>query len=258
MIPTVFTWGYEGWGNATPECDRAFRAVEAARGFEPPVFVDVRARRQVRAVGFQDDAFQRVVGRDRYRWLPGLGNEAVRTGRGAMRLRRTGDAVELLGIVLAAARQKRRVVFFCSCPSPEGCAWCHRQLVRRALLREARRFDQSLRVQEWPGGDLTSRVRAEVRVTPELFRKVRGSQRQVLLGKGLPPVELLALPPYSLVRLRARGEQQLVSALPARVHAGRWMLPIGLGNVLSEDRAEDVLPSARRERRTGRLEAVSQ
>ena len=194
MIPTVFSWGYEGWGNATRELARSFKAVEASRGFGPPVFVDVRARRQVRAIGFQEDAFQRVVGRDGYRWLPGLGNDAIRTGRGSKRLWRPGDAVELLGIVLAAARQNRRVLFFCSCGSPKWCANCHRRLVRQALLREARRLEQPLRIQEWPGGELSPRVRAEVRVTPEVLAKVRRGRTTVPLGKGLPSVDLLALP----------------------------------------------------------------
>src|SRR5690348_10296790 len=69
---TVFSWGYEGWGNATAELVRAFDVVEAAHGYEPPVFVDIRARRQVRAVGFRDDTFERRLGRDRHRWMRGL------------------------------------------------------------------------------------------------------------------------------------------------------------------------------------------
>jgi hypothetical protein len=255
MTPTVFTWGYEGWGNATRELDRAFRAVEAARGFAPPVFVDVRARRQVRAIGFRDDVFQqRVVGRERYRWLRGLGNEQVRTGRGPMRLRRRGDVAELLGIVLAAARQGRRVLFFCSCQSPERCGTCHRQLVRNALLREARRIDQPLRIQEWPGGTLSSRVRTEVRVAAEVLTQVRRGRKTVPLGKGLPPVELLSLPHYSLVRLRSREDVQLVSVLPARAGARGWHLPIGLFPVHPADTSTLLGEAARRIRRRDRLE----
>jgi hypothetical protein len=172
-----------------------------------------------------------------------------------MRLRRPGDAAELLGIVLAAARQRRRLVFFCSCPSPEGSAWCHRHLARRALLREAARINQPLRIEEWPGGTLPLRIRAEVRVTPEALAAIRRGRKTVPLGKGFPSVELLDLPSYSLVLLRARQDEQLVSVLPARFSARGWDLPIGLGSVLPEDKAKDLLPSAQRERRYGRLEA---
>jgi hypothetical protein len=37
---TIFTWGYYGWGNATPQLVEAVDAVETSRGFEPPIFVD--------------------------------------------------------------------------------------------------------------------------------------------------------------------------------------------------------------------------
>ena len=46
---TIFTWGYYGWGNATPQLLAAVDAVETNRGFEPPNFVDIRIRRTVRA-----------------------------------------------------------------------------------------------------------------------------------------------------------------------------------------------------------------
>jgi hypothetical protein len=49
-------WGYWGWGGSTRELVEAFDAAEAMRGYEPAVFVDARARRQVRAVGFRGDA----------------------------------------------------------------------------------------------------------------------------------------------------------------------------------------------------------
>jgi hypothetical protein len=49
---TIFTWGYYGWGNATPQLVESVDAVETSRGFEPPIFVDIRIRRNVRAKGF--------------------------------------------------------------------------------------------------------------------------------------------------------------------------------------------------------------
>jgi hypothetical protein len=47
---TLFTWGYYGWGNATPQLVEAVDAVEHSRGFAPPLFVDIRIRRSVRAI----------------------------------------------------------------------------------------------------------------------------------------------------------------------------------------------------------------
>jgi len=32
----VFTFGYRGWGNHTPQLVEAVDAVETSRGFEPP------------------------------------------------------------------------------------------------------------------------------------------------------------------------------------------------------------------------------
>jgi hypothetical protein len=41
----IFTWGYHGWGNHTPQLVETVDAVERKRGFEPPLFVDIRIRR---------------------------------------------------------------------------------------------------------------------------------------------------------------------------------------------------------------------
>lgn len=67
-------------------CQRAARcrcteaaAAEAARGFEPPAFADVRLRRSVRAPGFNGAAFEKTVAPERYRWLSGLGNACIET-----------------------------------------------------------------------------------------------------------------------------------------------------------------------------------
>lgn len=119
---TLFSWGYWGWGTATDRLIKTFDAIEAHRGFAPPVFVDVRLSRSVRAPGFNGNALGRVLG-DRYQHLPRLGNTAIRTGRGPMRLARPEEAAALLGIALEALAQRRRVVFFCAttAATPERC-----------------------------------------------------------------------------------------------------------------------------------------
>ena len=57
MRLTVFSWGYYGWGGAPTRFVEAVNSVERARGFEPPLFVDTRIRRAVRAKGFIGDVF---------------------------------------------------------------------------------------------------------------------------------------------------------------------------------------------------------
>ena len=76
---TIFTWGYYGWGNHTPELVEAVDAVETSRGFEPPIFVDIRIRRTVRAKGFPGNAFEKLLGPTRHRWMKSLGNMFIQT-----------------------------------------------------------------------------------------------------------------------------------------------------------------------------------
>lgn len=251
---TVFSWGYEGWGNSTRELLQAFDAVEQARGFEPPVFVDVRVRRQVRALGFQDDAFEQRAGRARYRWLPGLGNAAVGTGKGPMRLVAPADAYELLGLALAQWRQRRRVVFFCSCGSPFSAGRCHRQLVRRTLLSAARTLGVKASVQEWPGGPLRERVLAEHPVEEERLESLLSGAQALRLGQKRPDVQFLAWPTGGLLRVRSRERTQLVSVAAARYHAGEWKMPLYVQPAEDDDSAELLLHHALRFRREGMLE----
>src|SRR5438045_3133035 len=66
---TAFTWGYWGWGSHTKEFVRMVDAIERDRGWQPPLFVDIRFSRSVRAVGFRQDLFERVTGQHRYKWM---------------------------------------------------------------------------------------------------------------------------------------------------------------------------------------------
>lgn len=218
--PFAFSWGYSGWGNHTAELVRMVDAVEAARGFRPPLFVDVRLRRGVRAVGFRDRAFEKLMGPDRYLWLPGLGNRAIAEG-GKMRL---FDPAAVDGLVerVVAARE-RRVIFFCSCESPKERHTCHRGLVVDLLVKTAKRRSLALSVQEWPGG---SPVIADVDVSPEemklLERAVDGLR--LPLGDRLDLATAGALPHYSILRLRDRS---IYAAAGPVIHTTRgWMIPI--------------------------------
>jgi hypothetical protein len=251
---TVFSWGYEGWGNATRELLRAFTAVEQSRGFEPPVFVDVRARRQVRAVGFREDAFERLAGRARHRWMPGLGNAAVKTGQGPMRLVAPADIYELLGLVQAQQRQARRVLFFCSCGSPFDASTCHRQFVRRALLSAARSSKVQLAVQEWPGGTLSTSVLAELPVQERTWKSLLGGAQALWLGPRQPDVKYLAWPTGGVLRLRSDAGTRLVSLAAARFQAGEWRMPVYVSPIEADDTSNQLLAAARQARKQGLLE----
>src|SRR5271165_2078519 len=84
MTTTLFMWGYYGWGNHTPDLVKAVDAVETGRGFQPPIFVDIRIRRSVRAAGFTGPAFERLLGQERHRWMKSLGNKFIETRTGPM------------------------------------------------------------------------------------------------------------------------------------------------------------------------------
>lgn len=45
----AFSWGYWGWGGSTQELIDAFDGAEQERGHGPPIFVDARVDRGVRA-----------------------------------------------------------------------------------------------------------------------------------------------------------------------------------------------------------------
>jgi hypothetical protein len=57
---TLFSWGYWGWGNATEQLVESADLAEKKRGFKPPVFVDIRRKRQGRAKGFVGDAWRQA------------------------------------------------------------------------------------------------------------------------------------------------------------------------------------------------------
>ncbi len=202
--PRVFSWGYAGWGTAVRQALARFDAVEKAYGFRPPLFVDIRAKQNVRAEGFSGptNAFARAAGAARYRHLRGLGNGQIATGRGPMRLTEPAAVGELLGLVLRAQLDRRRVVFFCGCESPYEFHSCHRRLVTRALARLAKRHGLPLAVEEWPGG--TPRGAPElVRVDDAELEALVGGKNWIDLRRKQPNAKLLGLPVGSVVRVKA-------------------------------------------------------
>jgi hypothetical protein len=156
MSLTLFTWGYYGWGNATPELVEAVDAVEMSRGFEPPIFVDIRIRRTVRAKGFQGNAFEKLLGLSRHRWMKSLGNKFIQTRTGPnIQIADPSAAEELLDLALDSGRTKQRLLFFCGCPWPRcnGKIACHRTTVAGLVLEAAKKRGVPVEIVEWPGGD---------------------------------------------------------------------------------------------------------
>ena len=226
---TMFTWGYGGWGSSTRQLKEAVDAVEQARGFDPPYFVDLRIRRSGRAEGFKENAFEKAVGRGRYRWMPSLGNKHI--------MRRTGPRIqinepaaveELLGMALRRNAKRQRLLIFCQCPLPgrPGAPQCHRAEVASLLLKAAARRNVSLTIAEWPGGRPQSRV---LETRDLQVERAKNGARNVFLGKRQPSVDLLALPWCSLVHLKSPGASVRAIADPAVYRGGKWLLPIPFG-----------------------------
>lgn len=249
---TLFTWGYWGWGSATRELVDAAAAVERARGFGPPLFVDLRRLRDVRAVGFRGDAFEKTAGRDSYRWMPGLGNLAVETHSGpAIQIAEPAAADDLLQLVLDAAAEGRRIIAFCACEfavSSDGSS-CHRVTVAALTRDAAARRGVPLVTVEWPGGEPVIQT---VAVDERIARAVaRGTRSSIPLGRGLPPVELCGSPVESPCRIPGA----LVLTRPARAGVGGWSLPIS-GVFQDGVGEEEALRTSRERRREGGYEPV--
>ena len=249
-IIQVFSFGYDGWGSATSELVKATAAVEESRGYDRPVFVDVRARRGGRAIGFREHTFERLLGYAHYRWMLGLGNRAVLTGRGKGGLVRPEDTHELLGLVLACHERQQRVIFYCSCPMPAD--WCHRHLVAKGLRETARRQNVRVSVSEWPGGEPAQRNFPELHIKPELLRDLRRGRSRIPLTRGLPNIEWLSLPWGSVVKLMSKDDQQFVTLGPAAYSHNRWSLPVFLFPVEPEDTSGSLSKDAKKFRRQWR------
>jgi hypothetical protein len=221
----TFSWGYWGWGGSTRELVKAFDAAEKLRGFAPPVFVDVRVRRTVRAVGFCGDAFEKRLGSERYRWMDGLGNQGVADRSRDMYLRDATKVRDLLDLVVDAHARQRHVIFFCACRDPrrDGTRTCHRDLVGELLVKEARRRRVALAVVEWPG---SSPLHLVAVFPPEAARASLGDAQGVRVPRGMSPAVAVSIPwgSYALVEGRDGAVPLIVG--PA-VHAhGRWALRV--------------------------------
>ncbi len=230
-VPVLaFSWGYYGWGNHTRELVDMMDRVEAARGFAPPLWVDVRLRRQVRALGFRERAFEQQLGPDRYAWLRGLGNRMIGDRDVAEpTLDRPEDIDLLLERITTAAAGGRRVIFFCACKSPVERHVCHRGLVVDLLVKTARRRKLPIGVQEWPGGtpsEVTLEVDREQMDKLVAHSLVEAQNVRLSLPAGVDLVRAASLPHLSLLRCREGDREVTALSGPVVYTAHGWVFPL--------------------------------
>lgn len=226
MTTTLFTWGYYGWGNHTPQLAEAVDAVERSRGFEPPLFVDIYIRRTVRAKSFQGNAFEKLLGQDRHRWMKSLGNKFIQTRTGPnIQIAEPAAVDDLLDLAIGLGRRKQRLLFFCSCQWPrwDGEIACHRGTVAELVLAAAMKSGVPVEIVEWPGGEPSQ---IDLDVTPQVFASVRKGRMTVPLGERPALAEVAGLPWCSIATLQAKGEKPHRVVGPAISQTTGWALPV--------------------------------
>jgi len=227
---TMFSWGYWGWGSATQQLIEAVDTVETSRGYKPPLFVDVRLSRSVRATGFNGNAFEKTLGASRYRWMSDLGNLGIQDG-GPMRIKNPAAAETLLDLAQERHAQGQRILFFCSCefPGTEAEAGCHRTVVARLLLEAAIKRTLATEVVEWPGSEPVANA-IEMAVDEVVYKKLCSVANSLLLKEPVPLAEMAAIPWLSLVAAYNADNEEEGAALflsgPARYKKAGWYLPV--------------------------------
>lgn len=216
---TLFSWGYWGWGNTASRLIQAVDTTERDRGFQPPMFFDIRAHRAVRASDFRGDIFERLLPAKRYEWFSALGNRRVINHEGGIEIKDPSAARTLLEQAMQYARDNRRVIFFCACPFPQDC---HRRAVAKLILKEANGIGRRVVTVEWPGGEA---VRKTMPVEDSVFKAVTRGLKNVPLGNRKVACDLVCLPWGSILDVTNGGEKLPIITGPAKFRHG-WMLPV--------------------------------
>lgn len=211
MHPVLFSFGYWGSGSATPSLVNAINEAESLRGFEPPLWVDIRISRSVRAAGFRDRHFAELLN-SCYEWMPELGNKCVAERRKGIEIKNPAAAKELLQRALH--RPSRRIIFFCSCEYP---AFCHRRVVGELVLKYAKELKAQVSVIEWPGGEPDTLT---MDVLPATLRQIeRGTRKSIPIPSCITVAAAAALPWGTLATMRAGAETAKVLIGPAAFNA---------------------------------------
>jgi hypothetical protein len=208
---TLFSFGYWGSGSATHDLVKAIDAVEAHRGFAPPLWIDIRGSRSVRAAGFRDREFEKLLG-SRYAWMSDLGNRCVLEKRKGVEVINPEAAAQLLHRALAD--RTRRVIFFCACEYP---ARCHRRAVTDLVLQYAKHRKEPVEIIEWPGGEPKTYT---IDVLPGAFRKIaQGHAKSIAIPSSVTLHDAVAMPWGSIATLRAGPDNVSMLIGPARFSA---------------------------------------
>ena len=239
MRLTVFGMGFALWGRAPRRLQTAVDAVERARGFGPPLFVDVRSCRSARARGFNGAAFERLVGKHRYHWVKAHEEPE--------------SAADLLELALEAADDGRRVILLGSAAFAvdDGRVMCPRYTVGTILLQEARKYDVPLEVVEWPGGHARG---CALPVEAAELASVASGKPHLDLGEGFETA-LAALPWASTAFLRSDGRDLCRVVGPACGADTGWMMPVLWPRWSKSPESEVCHRQARAIRRTHGLDA---
>ena len=223
---TLFSFGYWGWGTSTVQLVQAFDALEGRRGFNPPILVDVRISRNVRAPGFNNRALEKMVGADRYVHMPQLGDRAVIENTGeAVPIANPQAAGSLLDLAIGAEATKRRILFFCACPyqMQDGEPFCHRYEVGSLLLKQSRKLGRPIVVAEWPG---TEPQVLRLTLPSEVLKKLQRGIKSVPLPRDTPLDRIASITWGSVVHCSGDGERFDARIDRAKWSTNGWYLPV--------------------------------
>lgn len=158
--------------------------------------------------------------------MKSLGNKFIETRTGPnIQIAEPGAADELLDLAIESARQKQRLLFFCSCQWPrcDGKIACHRTTVAGLVLKAAKKRGVEIEIVEWPCGEPSQ---IDLDVTPKVFAAVRKGRMTVPLGDRPDLAEVAGLPWCSIATLRSNGEQLHRVVGPAISQTTGWVLPV--------------------------------
>lgn len=222
---TLFSWGYKGWGNSIQQLLHATSTAEQLRGFQPPIFVDIRFRRAVRAEGFKEKAFEKVLGPERYIWMKDLGNANISDMVATKaKISNPASVNALIDLAITATKNKQRLIFFCSCHCQDQD--CHRHIVTKLALQAAKKRKLSLSIIAWPGEEPQQNPIFTFQITKSLFNKLSAEHAFPGIPIDSNSVEqYFALPWGTPVWVQEGNRRALVGTGPAMIRAGKWFLP---------------------------------
>lgn len=223
---TLYSFGYWGWGTSTDYLVQAFDALERSRGFNPPVLVDVRISRSVRAPGFNNRALEKLVGKERYVHMPELGNRAVIENTGEnVTIADPAAAGSLLNRAISERSRRRRIVFFCACPYQveDGHPVCHRYEVGSLLLKQSQERNQPIVVTEWPG---TEPQIITLTISSDVLKTLRRGMKSIPLPRDFTLDRIASITWGSVVHCSSDGEPYNARVGRAKWRPNGWYLPV--------------------------------